>query len=124
MPYRLPEFNQTCTITTLAWLGRPSSVQSAVPVQVMGVSKLYTTESEAFATTSRVTTIMKFPARTYVLGQETDPQSSLIQVDDDEGTTYRAKAVWDVGQGFGNEYRAALVERESLLPGQAAPPEE
>lgn len=122
MPYQVPFFNQTCTISTPAAGARPAFVESVVPVQVMGVVKLRDVDDLDFFAGAKKNTILKFPARTYVLGVDVDGAMSTVTMDDDTNTVYHVRSVWDVGQGFANEYRACLAQRITALPGQEAPP--
>jgi len=113
--YEQPTFNLTCNLKTgplhtvtrlspicnLAW-GRRVNVASTGGTSEIGVPL--------------VTVTLLLPALTDIRGPQSSGGPDLVEVPAGSGRTYLVAMVDDIGKGFANEHRAAVLQQTGIWP--------
>lgn len=113
MAFSLPVFNLTCilrhgngdpqinSVCNLAW-GRRVQVSSTGGTNSIGIQA--------------ITMSLLLPALTDVRGRLAPGGSDIVEVPAGSGRLYTAEVVDDIGKGFANEHRCALILQASPWP--------
>lgn len=120
MPYRLPTFNLTCSIWTFGAYPGGVPRETGVPCQWRTITRLTSVSTGDTSDSSNYTiTEMLVPKRTDIRGSQETPGNSpdtLVLNVEDGSLPFVIYDTYDVGKGFTNEYRIALVRKRQLWP--------
>lgn len=111
MPFRVPRFNLVARV----WHGTPAIPPAAAPDLSPQCQLVWDRAADIpfvrSSTPFRLGHVMKvrFPARTDVRDQNSTTNADVVEVPSGSGRFYLVFWVDDVGRGFANEYRQAMV---------------
>lgn len=113
MPYRLPVFNLMCNISTA---GTYPAVRLAVMCNLAFGKRVQVSSTGGTGApgVQVMTMYLLLPALTDVRGANNASGQDRVEVPAGSGVTYDVTQVLDIGKGFANEHRVAMLTTYSI----------
>lgn len=114
MSFTVPDFPMTCEIFNGPWLTKTLRVTAAPCNLGLGKRTLFFA-GDYIPGGSQVTSQLLLPAGTDVRSQLLVPNYDIVEVPSGSSRWYLVAGVEDIGKGFANEHRVAMITQFSQL---------